>query len=151
MSNTQILAEINAQLSNATADLVVYGRGYYPTITDMTETVYNNGATYIAKGSVVTKHGGFVKLANANDKVYGVALDDIPVTTITANGMRKGQGRVLKRGYIYAGKSKAHFVLADNQSPSIGTRFTVNNGQLVTDSNGKISVDVDVGVISINC
>ena len=151
MSNTQILAEINAQLSNATADLVVYGRDYYPTITDMTETVYNNGSTYIAKGSVVTKQGGFVKLANANDKVYGVALDDIPVMSVTNDGMRKGQGRVLKRGYIYADKSKAHFVLADNQNPSIGTRFAVNNGQLVTDSNGKISVDIDSGVVLINC
>ena len=71
--------------------------------------------------------------------------------SVTADGVRKGQGRVLKRGYIYADKSKAHFVLADNQSPSIGTRFSVSNGQLVTDSNGKISIDIDAGVVSINC
>lgn len=151
MSNAQILADINAQLSNATADLYIYGRDYYPTITDVTERVYNNGSTYIAKGSLVTKQGGFVRLANANDKVFGVALDDIPVVYSTSEGVKKGEGRVLKRGYISTDRSKAHFVLADNQSPAIGTRFAVNNGQLVTDSNGKISVDIDVGVISINC
>ena len=41
--------------------------------------------------------------------------------------------------------------IADNQTPVIGTRFTVSNGQLITDSNGKISVDIDSGVVSINC
>ena len=83
--------------------------------------------------------------------VFGVALDDIPVVYSTNEGVKKGEGRVLKRGYISADRAKAHFVLADNQSPSIGTRFAVNNGQLVTDSNGKISVDIDAGVVSINC
>ncbi|WP_372552645.1 hypothetical protein [Acinetobacter pittii] len=151
MSNAAILAEINAALSGATASLYSYGRDYYPMMSDVAETVYNSGSTYIPKGSVVAKSGGTVKLANANDKVYGVALDDIPVMTTTAEGMKKGQGRVLKRGYIYSSQAKAHFVLADNQNPAVGTRFSVNNGQLVTDANGKISVDIDTGVISINC
>lgn len=151
MSNAQIIAEINAQLTNATADLYCYGREYYPTITDVCEQVYNNSSTYIAKGSLVTKQGGFVRLANGNDKVYGVALDDIPVAYSTSEGVKKGEGRVLKRGYISADRVKAHFVLADNQNPSIGTRFAVSNGQLVTDSNGKISVDIDSGIVSINC
>ena len=151
MSNAQIIAEINAQLTNATADLYCYGREYYPTITDMSELCYNNGSTYITKGSLVTKQGGYVKLANGNDKVYGVALDDIPVMITTSEGVKKGTGRVLKRGYILTDKSKAHFVLADNQSLAVGTRFSVSNGQLVTDSNGKISIDIDAGVVSINC
>ena len=151
MSNTAILAEINSQLSGAVADLYIYGRDYYPTMTDVAETAYNTGASFIPKGSVVTKSQGTVKLANANDKVYGVALDDIPVVTTTSEGLKKGQGRVLKRGYIYANPSKAHYVLANNQNPVIGTRFKVVNGQLVTDANGKISVDIDTGVISINC
>ena len=151
MSNTQILAEINAQLSNATADLYNYGRDYYPQIPDVSELCFNNTSTYIAKGSVVTKQGGFVKLANANDDVFGVALEDIPVMQTASDGSIKGQGLVLKRGLISADKSKAHFVLADNQNPSIGTRFAVSNGQLITDSNGKISVDVDTSIVSINC
>ena len=151
MTNAQILAEINAQLTNATADFYNYGRDYYPLMTDVSDCVYNTGATFIPKGSIVTKMGGIVRLAQANDRVFGVALDDIPVMSIATNGMRKGQGRVLKRGYISADKSKAHFVLADNQTPVIGTRFAVSNGQLVTDSNGKISVDIDSGVVSINC
>ncbi|WP_228732276.1 hypothetical protein [Acinetobacter seifertii] len=151
MSNAAILAEINTALTGATVDLYVYGRDYYPMMTDVAETVYNSGSAYIPKGSVVAKSGGTVKLANANDKLYGVALDDIPVMTTTAEGMKKGQGRVLKRGYIYADRTKAHFVLADNQNPPLGTRFSVSSGQLVTDTNGKISVDIDTGVISINC
>ena len=150
MTNAQILAEINAQLTNATADFYNYGRDYYPLMTDVSECVYNTGATFIQKGSIVTKVGWAVRLANANDKIFGVALDDIPVIW-TANGYKKGQGRVLKRGYILTDKSKAHFVLADNQNPSIGTRFAVSNGQLITDSNGKISVDVDTSIVSINC
>lgn len=151
MLNAAILAEINAALTGATADLYVYGRDYYPMMPDVAETVYNSGSTYIPKGSVVTKLQGTVKLANANDKVYGVALDDIPVMSTTAEGVKKGQGRVLKRGFIYSNRAKAHFVLADNQNPPLGTRFSVSSGQLVTDTNGKISVDIDTGVISINC
>ena len=151
MSNTQILAEINAQLTNAVADLYKYGREYYPQMPDVSELCYNNTSTYIAKGSVVAKQGGFIKLANGNDDVFGVALEDIPVMQTTSDGEVKGSGLVLKRGYILTDKSKAHFVLADNQNPSIGTRFAVSNGQLITDSNGKISVDVDTSIVSINC
>lgn len=151
MSNAAILSEVNAALVGVTADLYTYGRDYYPMMTDIAETVYNSSSTYISKGSIVTKSKGTVRLANANDKVYGVALDDIPVMTTTSEGVKKGQGRVLKRGYIYANQSKAHFVLADNQNPVVGTRFSVNNGQLVTDANGKISVDIDDGIVSINC
>lgn len=151
MSNQTILNEINSQLTNAVADLYVYGREYYPTITDVSEAVYNNTSTYIPKGSLVTKSGGFVRLANGNDKVYGVALDNIPVMFIDSEGVRKGQGRVLKRGYISSKPTDAFYVLADNQNPAIGTRFKVVNGQLVTDANGSISVNIDSGVISINC
>ena len=151
MSNTQILAEINAQLTNAVADLYVYGREYYPQMPDVSELCYNNGSTYIAKGSVVTKQGGFIKLANDTDDIFGVALEDIPVMQTSSDGEVKGSGLVLKRGYILTDKSKAHYVLADNQNLSIGTRFAVSNGQLVTDSNGKISIDIDAGVVSINC
>ena len=80
-----------------------------------------------------------------------MTLEDIPVMQTASDGEIKGSGLVLKRGYILTDKSKAHFVLADNQSLAVGTRFAVSNGQLITDSNGKISVDVDGGVISINC
>ena len=152
MSNAQILAEINAQLTNATADLYNYGREYYPQMPDVSELCYNNTTTYIAKGSVVTKQGGFIKLANGNDDVFGVTLEDIPVMQTASDGEIKGSGLVLKRGYILTDKSKAHFVLADNQSLAVGTRFAVSNGQLVTDVNGKkISMDIDAGVVSINC
>ncbi|WP_284090345.1 hypothetical protein [Acinetobacter pittii] len=164
MSNAAILSEINAALVGATADLYAYGRDYYPMMTDVAETVYNNGATYIPKGSVVTKSQGTVKLANGNDKVFGVALDDIPVMTTTAEGLKKGQGRVLKRGYIFFDRSKAHFVLNNSptvtdpedpefgkQRASVGLRFKLVNGQLIEDSNGIIRIDIDSGVVSINC
>ncbi|MFX5100498.1 hypothetical protein ABTB97_20485, partial [Acinetobacter baumannii] len=79
MSNAAILAEINAALSGAIASLNIYGRDYYPMMPDVTEVVYNTTATYIPKGSVVAKSGGSVRLAQTGDKIYGVALDDIPV------------------------------------------------------------------------
>jgi hypothetical protein len=157
MSNQDIVNSINSQLTNVVADLHVYGRDYYANITDVCEVVYNwksepNAVQeYIAKGSLVTKRNGTVRKAEANDKVYGVALDDIPVMHITSEGVKKGQGRVMKRGYIFTDRSKAHYVLSDNQTPSVGTRFKVSNGQLLTDVNGKISVDMDDGVVSINC
>ncbi|AMW78657.1 hypothetical protein AMD27_07000 [Acinetobacter sp. TGL-Y2] len=151
MTNAQILAEMNAQITDVTIEFTSYGRDYYPTITDVSEAIYNKTESFIPKGSLVTKQAGYVKLANGNDKVYGVALDDIPVMQVTSEGVKKGQGRVLKHGYIYANRSQAHFVLADNENPALGTRFSVSNGQLVTDINGKISTDIDVGVISINC
>lgn len=157
MSNQDIVNSINSQLTNVVADLHVYGRDYYANITDVCEVVYNwklepNAVQeYIAKGSLVTKRNGTVRKAEANDKVYGVALDDIPVMHITSEGVKKGQGRVMKKGYIFTDRSKAHYVLSDNQTPSVGTRFKVSNGQLLTDANGKISVDMDDGVVSINC
>ncbi|MBD1225078.1 hypothetical protein IDM32_04965 [Acinetobacter seifertii] len=134
MSNQNILNAINAQLTNVVADLYVYGRDYYPTITDVAETVYNwnsdEGAVqaYIPKGSLVSKVKGTVRIATGNMKVYGVALDDIPVMSTTSDGIRKGQGRVLKRGYISTNPANAFYVLADNQNPVIGTRFNVLNG-----------------------
>lgn len=151
MTNAQILSEINSSLSGLTVDLYSYGRDYYPMLADTTEYVYNSTASAIAKGSVLTKSKNGVRLASVNDVVFGVALDDIAVMRTLSDGSRKGQGRVLKRGYIYTSQSKAHFVLADNQAAAIGTRFNVSNGQLVADANGKISVDIDTGVVSINC
>ena len=152
MSNAAILAEINAALSGAIASLNIYGRDYYPMISDVTEVVYNTTATYIPKGSVVAKDGGSVRLAQAGDKIYGVALDDIPVLQTTSEGVKKGQGRVLKRGYIYSNPSKTHFVKANVHVPAVGTKFSVVNGELVNDYvNGTVSVDIDTGVVSINC
>ena len=151
MTNADIIAEMNTQIVGMTVSSISYGRDYYPNLTDVSETVYNNTATYIPKGSLVTKTRNSIKIANGLDKVYGVALDDIPVMSVTSEGVKKGQGRVLKRGYIPALRLEAHYVLADNEYPPIGTRFSVSNGQLVTDVNGKISVDIDLGVISINC
>lgn len=152
MSNAAILAEINAALSGAIASLNIYGRDYYPMMSDVTEVVYNTTATYIPEGSVVAKDGGSVRLAQAGDKIYGVALDDIPVMQTMSDGSRKGQGRVLKRGYISANPGKAHFVKANVHVPAVGTRFSVVNGALVDDfENGTVTVDIDTGVVSINC
>lgn len=163
MTNAQIVAEINSQLSNAVADLYVYGSDYYPKITDVTESVYHQDVkkdneviyaaqTFIPKGSLVTKFAGTVKLANGNDKIFGVALDDIPVMKVTDEGVKKGQGRVLKRGYIFTNPAFRHYVRCDAPDTTvIGTRFKVVNGQLVTDPNGTISVDIDDAVVSINC
>ena len=151
MSNAQIVADMQSQLTGVTVELVSYGRDYYPTITDVCEPVYNNSANFIAKGSLVAKVGGFVRLATASDKIYGVALDDIPVIQTTTDGVRKGQGRVMKKGYINTNSQASHFVLCDYQNAPIGTKFSVSNGRLVTDINGKISVDVTSGIVSINC
>ena len=151
MSNAQIVAEMNTQISGATIDLISYGRDYYPMITDVCEVAYNTGSTFIPEGSVVTKVGGSVKLANSNDKIFGVALDDIPVMQTTSEGMKKGEGRIMKRGYIYADWTKSHYVLSDMHRPTLGSKFKVVNGQLVSDENGNISVDIDDAVVSINC
>lgn len=151
MSNEQILAEMRAKLIGVSVELVSYGKDYYPNLTDVNEKAYNNGQAYIPKGSIVTKQNGFVKIANEGDAIYGVALDDIPVMFTTSEGVKKGQGRVMKKGYINSNTSAAHFVLSDYQNAPIGTKFKVNNGRLVTDINGKISVNIANGIISINC
>lgn len=151
MTNAQIVSEINSQLSGAVVELYIYGGDYYPMMSDVAEIAYNTGSTFIPYGSVVAKSGGSVRLAQANDKVFGVALDDIPVQITTATGMKKGEGRVLKRGLIYTNPVNKHHVKSDNTNPAVGTRFNVENGRLVTDANGKLCVDIDIGVISINC
>ena len=153
MTNAQIIAEINTAINGAgVASLYIYGRDYYPELPDVLERVYNFGyTTFIPKGTIITKVSGKVKPANEGDIIAGVALDDIPVLSIDSEGVLKGQGRMMKKGLISTNQSKAFFVLADNQNPSIGTKFKVVNGQLVTDVNGKISVNVDAGIISINC
>ena len=90
-------------------------------------------------------------MAQVTDKVYGVALDDIPVMRTTSEGVRIGEGRVMKRGYINTNQSAAHFVLNDNPNAPMGAKFRVVNGKLVTDSNGSVSVNVANGIVSINC
>ena len=153
MTNTQIMVEINTAISGAgVADLYIYGRDYFPEITDVLERVYNlSGSEFIPKGTVLTKINGKVKPANDYDIIAGIALDDIPVLSIDSEGVLKGQGRMMKKGLISTNQTKAFFVLADNQNPSVGTKFKVMNGQLVTDVNGKISVNVDNAIVSINC
>ena len=153
MTNAQIIAEINTAINGAgVASLFIYGRDYYPELPDVLERVYNFGyTTFIPKGTIITKVSGKVKPANEGDIIAGVALDDIPVLSIDSEGVLKGQGRMMKKGLISTNQSKAFFVLADNQNPSIGTKFKVVNGQLVTDVNGNIVVSVDDGVVSINC
>ena len=153
MTNAQIIAEINTAINGAgVASLYIYGRDYYPELPDVLERVYNfSYTTFIPKGTIVTKVSGKVKPANDGDIIAGVALDDIPVLSIDSEGVLKGQGRMMKKGLISTNQSKAFFVLADNQNPSIGTKFKVVNGQLVTDVNGNIVVSVDDGVVSINC
>lgn len=150
-TNSAILADINAQLGGlAVADLYNYGRDYYPHMPDVMEVAYNTGSTFIPKGSVVTKVGGSVRVANGTDKVFGVALDDIPVRYTSTEGVKRGEGRVLKRGYISTDRSAAHFVLADSTT-AIGSRFNVVNGSLVANAAGVIQINIDTGVVSINC
>ena len=153
MTNAQIIAEINTAINGAgVASLYIYGRDYYPELPDVLERVYNfSYTTFIPKGTIVTKVSGKVKPANEGDIIAGVALDDIPVLSIDSEGVLKGQGRMMKKGLISTNQSQAFFVIADNQNPSIGTKFKVVNGQLVTDVNGNIVVSVDDGVVSINC
>ena len=153
MTNAQIIAEINTTINGAgVASLYIYGRDYYPELPDVLERVYNfSYTTFIPKGTIVTKVSGKVKPANEGDIIAGVALDDIQVLSIDSEGVLKGQGRMMKKGLISTNQSKAFFVIADNQNPSIGTKFKVVNGQLVTDVNGNIVVSVDDGVVSINC
>ena len=152
MTNAQIIAEINTAINGAgVASLYIYGRDYYPELPDVLERVYNfSYTTFIPKGTIVTKVSGKVKPANEGDIIAGVALDDIPVLSIDSEGVLKGQGRMMKKGLISTNQTKAFFVLADNQNPSVGTKFKVMNGQLVTDVNGKISVNVDNAIVSIN-
>ena len=56
-TNTQILNEINTAISGAgVADAYIYGRDYFPEITDVLERVYNlSGSAFIPKGTVLTK------------------------------------------------------------------------------------------------
>lgn len=151
MSNSDILSEMISQISGCSVSFFSYGRDYYPMMSDVTEVVYNSTTSPIQKGALVAKSGGSIRLAQTGDKVYGVALDDIPVVQTTAEGVKKGQGRIMKRGYIYADWTKPHFVLSDIHRPAVGSKFKVVNGQLVSDVNGNIGVDIDDAVISINC
>lgn len=74
------------------------------------------------------------------------------------------QSIIMKWGYIYFDRSKVHFVLNNSsvvtdkddpefgkQRSSVGVRFKVSNGQLIEDPNGEIRIDIDSGVVSINC
>ena len=157
MTNDDFLADVNAQLTNCAAHFYVYGREYFPMISDVAEYVYNFnpdvGASQapIPKGSVVTKYKGTIKLANEGDTIFGVALDDIPVMRTTSEGVMKGQGRVMKRGYMSLNQTHAHYVRSDNQSFTVGSRFKTVNGQLVSDPNGNLRVDIDNALVSINC
>jgi hypothetical protein len=152
MDNATILAEINAVIGTvATAELYSVGQEYFPEMSDVMEHVLNASTTEpIMRGTVVTMTtNGRVKPCAEGEKIFGVALDDIPVYSIT-QGVVKGYGRIMKRGYIYtSGVGYKHFVRATSK-PEVGTRMKVVDGQLVADQNGEC-VGRDSGVISINC
>ena len=152
MDNATILAEINAVIGTvATAELYSIGQEYFPEMSDVMEHVLNASTTEpIMRGTVVTiTTNGRVKPCAEGEKIFGVALDDIPVYSIN-QGVVKGYGRIMKRGYIYtSGIGYKHFVRATSK-PEVGTRMKVVDGQLVADPNGEC-FGRDSGVISINC
>lgn len=150
IDNDTILQEINAVLgTTATADFYSYGQEYYPELTDVMEICQNASATeYIPRGTVVKKVRGRLELAQNGDKVFGVALDDIPVLFDFAGEIR-GKGRVLKRGFISSDSTKRFYVRATGNQ-LLGDKFIVNNGVLENDPNGIISLR-DNGIFEINC
>lgn len=150
ISNADILAEINAIIGTvATAELVYYGRGYYPEMPDVTERVWNDSTTqYIPKGTVLTRVAGKVRPAVEGEQIAGVALDNIPVYS-NMQGVVSGCGRMLKRGYIATDTSLPFFVLC-SKTPAIGDKFKVSAGQLVVDTNGTVTTR-KAGVVAINC
>lgn len=148
-TESQILAEINAVIGSvAVADLYFYGREYYPLMPDVAVVAYNESTTTpILKGTVVMIEDGRVKPCTDEKRIFGVALEDIPVYANT-QGVISGAGRVMIRGYMGLGAAgNQHWVLCDN---AVSTRFTVTNGILTTSATGAVSIR-RAGVAAINC
>lgn len=92
MNDDDIIGEINSVLSGkAKASLTADNIEVYQNFSDAFLPLKNTSSAYIEKGSVVTNKGIGVEKCKGNNRLYGIALDDI----------RIGQfGNILIKGVI---------------------------------------------------
>lgn len=92
MNDSEIIGEINSVLSGiAKADLTADNIEVYQNFSDAFLPLKNTSYEYIEKGSIVTNNGIGVEKCKGNNRLYGIALDDI----------RIGQfGNILIKGVI---------------------------------------------------
>lgn len=134
-TNAQIIAEINTVIG--TVGLAYkhnIGMDYYPETDNITVGVNSSATTPILNGTIVTLDGGKVKPASSSDEEFGVAIDDIKPYTLL-NGEISGKGRILQNNYISSSQADRIHIKITN--PVEGERYSVDNGGLVQDPDGK--------------
>lgn len=134
-TNAQIIAEINTVINGVgVASEYIIGRDYYPEFTDVNFVLRNDSSVAIPKGSLVKRQGTGVALATTNDKVLGIAIDDIEPSWKTGEGVYYGFGRII-RNMIFAQDE----ILTDTGvNIQKNVRYSANAGVLVENPNGNL-------------
>lgn len=107
-TNYQVISEINAQLTGATASMYAYGQDYFPSFTGV-KKMRNSGATPIKAGAgvVFTSLTHCRPARNSDQRIDGVAMDDAGYTQFT---------RVVTKGRVFAQSKNTRYSTRDGGS-----------------------------------
>lgn len=107
-TNYQIISEINAQLTGATASMYAYGQDYFPSFTGV-KKMCNGGSTPIRAGAgVVFTSLTHCRLArNSDQRIDGVAMDDAGYTQYV---------RVVTKGRVFSQSKNTRYSTRDGGS-----------------------------------
>jgi hypothetical protein len=142
MTDQEVIAAINSQLSGAVADIFIWGAEYYPEIKPNYHVLTNISSDVIPNGTVVSFRHGQLKPAENDEEVYGVAIDDI---------FPSCDGRVLTKCILSMYATNRFHVKMDNPPISSNdkyeqayqTNFGIGTtpGSLVSKSDGIFTAD----------
>lgn len=135
-TNAQIINEINTSLNGkAIASEYNVGADYYAEFTDVNYVLYNNSSTdFIPKNTLVTKIGNKIAVAQENDIVFGLAIDDIHPLVSNSDGSFIGKGRVIRNCIVKNNSLR----LSNGVSIQRNKKYSSNNGELVENINGDL-------------
>lgn len=119
MSNASIIAEINTALGTyAVASEYNISLDYYPEMNDVMSICVNGTNSIISKGTPLSLSKDRVIPATDSNQIFGIALDDF-VPFNEYQGIVRGYGRVLKRGYISTNNNIRHYANMGSLIPSV--------------------------------
>ena len=136
LTNAQVINEINTSLNGkAIASEYNVGADYYAEFTDVNYVLYNNSTTdFIPKNTLVTKIGNKISVAQENDIVFGLAIDDIHPLVANSDGSLIGKGRVIRNCIVKNNSLR----LSNGVSIQRNKKYSSNNGELVENINGDL-------------
>ena len=140
MSDANIIDAINAQLSGAVADIFIWGAEYYPEIKPSFHILTNKAKSAIPNGTVVSYKNGTIDIAESDDEIFGVTIDDIYYDC---------NGRVLTKCLLSTSANDRFHVNVTLTEGAYRYGIDSNAGVLVAKADGIFTADYN-GFLTLN-